>query len=111
MFPNRSPNFDRTRACEGEQAPDEHWFGPEFLPIRGDFEDPERLYRAAYDVAATNQAHGLELRAASSLARLWQVQKTTDARDLLKSAIYFKTHLDTFLPSLRRPISRKRGRC
>jgi predicted ATPase len=46
--------------------------------------DSERLFRLALEVARRQQARSLELRAATSLARLWQRQGMRDAaRDLL----------------------------
>jgi predicted ATPase len=57
----------------------------------------EACFRQALDVARRQQAKSLELRAATSLSRLWQQQgKRTEARDLL-AAIYgwFTEGLDT----------------
>ena len=46
--------------------------------------DPEPWFRKAIDTALSQAAKGWELRAATSLARLWQSQgKHTEARDLL----------------------------
>lgn len=46
--------------------------------------EAERRFRQALDVARAQDAKSLELRAATSLARLWQRQgKADDARDLL----------------------------
>ncbi len=50
----------------------------------GDHGPAEGAFQKALSVAHAQQAKSLELRAATSLARLWQVQgKTTAARDLL----------------------------
>ncbi len=50
----------------------------------GDHGPAEGVFQKALSVARAQQAKSLELRAATSLARLWQVQgKTTAARDLL----------------------------
>ena len=50
----------------------------------GDHGPAEDAYQQALSVARAQQAKSLELRAATSLARLWQAQaKTTAARDLL----------------------------
>lgn len=47
-------------------------------------QDVEACFRQAIDIARTQQAKSLELRAATSLARLWQQQgKRQDARKLL----------------------------
>ena len=47
-------------------------------------EEAEECFRQALDIARRQQAKSWELRAATSLARLWQQQgKTTEARDLL----------------------------
>ncbi len=46
--------------------------------------DPEDCFQQALDIARHQQAKSWELRAATSLARLWQSQgKTAEARDLL----------------------------
>ncbi|MEN8184983.1 MAG: hypothetical protein ABFS46_20875, partial [Myxococcota bacterium] len=46
--------------------------------------EPERLFRLALEVSRRQQARSLELRAATSLARLWRHQGRRDAaRDLL----------------------------
>jgi predicted ATPase len=46
--------------------------------------EAEACYHTALDIARRQQAKSLELRAATSLARLWQQQgKTTEARNLL----------------------------
>jgi predicted ATPase len=50
----------------------------------GDHGPAEGAFQKALSVARAQQAKSLELRAATSLARLWQAQdKTTAARDLL----------------------------
>jgi predicted ATPase len=50
----------------------------------GDQEAAERSYRRAIGAAERQNAKGLEVRAATSLARLWRDQdKRTEARDLL----------------------------
>ena len=47
-------------------------------------EDAEPHFLKALEIARHQEAKSLELRAATSLARLWQQQgKTTEARDLL----------------------------
>ncbi len=50
----------------------------------GDHGEAEKAFSRALDTARHQEAKSLELRAAMSLARLWQAQgKTTAARDLL----------------------------
>jgi predicted ATPase len=46
-------------------------------------EEAETCFRQALDVASHQEAKSLELRAAMSLARLWQQGKRTEARGLL----------------------------
>ena len=47
-------------------------------------EDAEECFHKAIEVARQQSAKSLELRAATSLAQLWQQQgKTAEARDLL----------------------------
>jgi class 3 adenylate cyclase/predicted ATPase len=67
------------------------WSEPDLLQIRGellldkgDIEAAEQSFSAALGHARTTAARGWELRAATSLARLWAEQgKRTQARDLL----------------------------
>jgi class 3 adenylate cyclase/tetratricopeptide (TPR) repeat protein len=69
----------------------ERWFESEIWRVRGDIvlasgldTDAETHYRRGIEIARVQQAKSLELRAATSLARLWQSQsKTAEARDLL----------------------------
>ena len=50
----------------------------------GVVQEVEEYFRKAIEIAQKQQAKSWELRAATSLARLWQQQgKTTEARDLL----------------------------
>ena len=68
---------------------------PELYRLRGDIAiaaaetgEAESMYCTAIESALADEAKSLELRAATSLARLWQAQgKTTEARDLL-SPVY-----------------------
>jgi predicted ATPase len=56
----------------------------ELLNVTGDRAAAEQSYRQALAVARRQSAKALELRAATSLARLWRDQgKRTEARDLL----------------------------
>jgi predicted ATPase len=56
------------------------------LSIEGAGAEAERCFLRSIDIAREQQARSPELRAATSLARLWRSQgKRTDARDLLAS--------------------------
>ena len=71
----------------------EHWWKAEVHRLKGDLllhqstsdvAQAENCFRQALDVARNQQAKSLELRAATSLARLWQSQdKRQEAYDLL----------------------------
>jgi predicted ATPase len=73
----------------------------EMLLARGDRADPaaegERWLRNALECARNQGAKSLELRAATSLARLWRDQgKRSEARDLLAPAYdWFTEGFDT----------------
>ncbi len=65
---------------------------PSCIGLRGEIDladggapaDAEALFQCALDIARAQEARSLELRAATSLARLWQSQeKRAEARDLL----------------------------
>ncbi len=93
---------DQDRLDEGVQAIDqglalvgaggEHWIEPELHRARGELcltrgggDEAEVEFKAAIDLARAQGGKWWELRAATSLARLWQSQKKTkEARDLLK---------------------------
>jgi predicted ATPase len=52
-------------------------------------DESENLFRQSVEIARTQRARGWELRAATSLARLWQRQRRhEEARDLLRP-VYF----------------------
>jgi class 3 adenylate cyclase/predicted ATPase len=79
-------------ALEHARAAGEAWIEPDLLRIRGDLllergDDPnvaEACFDAALAKARAKSARGWELRAATSLARLWRDQgRSDDARDLL----------------------------
>jgi DNA-binding SARP family transcriptional activator len=71
---------------------DEHWWDAELHRLRGesiwsqgaDTDEVEAAFRRAIEIAQSQQAKSLELRAATSLARLWQANgKSAAARELL----------------------------
>jgi predicted ATPase len=78
-------------AAQFIEATDERYHEAEVYRVRGDLlhatgdlTAAEQSYRRALAVAARQSAKALELRAAISLARLWQEQdRHSDARDLL----------------------------
>src|SRR5262245_33927058 len=71
----------------------EHFYKAELCRLKGDLllaqssaqgEEAEGCFRQAIDIARQQKAKSLELRAAMSLARLWQQQgRRAEARDLL----------------------------
>ena len=75
---------------------DERWWEAEILRLHGEFlpaETPDRtneaenLFKRALDTARSQEARSLELRAATSLARLWQHHgRTSQAYQLLSGA-------------------------
>jgi predicted ATPase len=90
--------FDQARRCIGEamalaEASGERWFDAETYRIAGEIElrspecnsaDAQRYFDHALGIARAQQARSLELRAATSLARLWRDQgRRPEARDLL----------------------------
>jgi predicted ATPase len=90
--------FDQARRCIGEamalaEASGERWFDAEVQRIAGEIElaslegnapNAQRYFEQAVNIAHAQQARSLELRAATSLARLWRVQgRGMEARGLL----------------------------
>jgi predicted ATPase len=64
----------------------------ELLLRLGDSDAAEELYRKALTIAEEQEAKLWELRAATSLARLWRVQgRPAEARDLLVPIYYWFT--------------------
>jgi predicted ATPase len=71
----------------------ERWYEPELYRLKGELllqqnadyqAEAEDCFHHALDIARNQQAKSLELRAATSLARLWQQQgKRDEARQLL----------------------------
>jgi predicted ATPase len=80
--------FDQARRCIGEamalaEASGERWFDAEIYRIAGEIElsssecegrNAQRCFELALGVARAQQARSWELRAATSLARLWRGQ-------------------------------------
>jgi len=83
-----------TEALTLTQRDDERWWEAELHRVKGELlltnspntsgEATEACFNQALDIARIQSARSLELRAATSLARLWQEQgKLKEARDLL----------------------------
>jgi predicted ATPase len=86
------------------RAHNERWWDAELHRLRGalllaagaDAAEAEVAYTTAIDIARAQQARTLELRAATSLARLWRFERRTDARSLLQSLYsWFTEGFDT----------------
>jgi class 3 adenylate cyclase/predicted ATPase len=79
----------------------ERWYDPELYRLKGalllqqsshNATEAESCFHHALDIARTQQAKSFELRAATSLARLWQQQgKRRDAHDLLAPVYHWFT--------------------
>jgi len=79
----------------------ERWYAPELYRLKGDLllqqhadnqAEAETCFQQAITVAQNQQAKSLELRAATSLARLWQQQgKRQEAHDLLAPVYHWFT--------------------
>ena len=77
-------------------ATDQHFYEPELHRLKGELllqgagtcADAEACFQHAMAVAAVQQAKSLELRAAASLARLWQQQGKEDQARALLAPIY-----------------------
>jgi class 3 adenylate cyclase/predicted ATPase len=103
--------FDQARRCIDEamalaEASGERWFDAEIYRIAGEIElrsserkgpNAQRYFGQALGVARAQQARSCELRAATSLARLWRGQgRRTEARDLLAGVYdWFTEGFDT----------------
>jgi predicted ATPase len=82
-----------TEALTLAQRDDVHWWEAELHRVNGEIllarapdasDEVEDCFRQALDIARNQEAKSLELRAATSLARLWQTQdRPGEARDLL----------------------------
>jgi predicted ATPase/class 3 adenylate cyclase len=94
-----------TEALAGAERTGEHWSLAELHRLKGELllqssrgdVEAERCFRQALAIAGRQQTKALELRAAVSLARLWQRQgKPADARELLAPIRgWFTEGLDT----------------
>jgi predicted ATPase len=83
----------------------ERWWDAELHRLRGelmgsqgaDNDEIEAAYRRAIEIAQSQQAKSLELRAATSLARLWQATGRSEAARQLLLPLYswFTEGLDT----------------
>ena len=79
----------------------EHWYEPELYRLKGELllqlssdnqAEAETCFHQAMAIAQNQQAKSLELRAATSLARLWQQQgKRQEAHDLLAPVYHWFT--------------------
>ena len=92
------------RALEIAHENDELYYQAELLRIEGELllllgarEDAAASFQKAIDVAKTQQAKAWELRATTSLARLWRHQgKESDARVVLQEIYsWFREGFDT----------------
>jgi predicted ATPase len=82
-----------TEALTLAETTGERWYEPELYRLKGELllqqhaanqAEAEICFHQAISIARSQQARSLELRAATSLARLWQQQgKRTEARELL----------------------------
>ena len=87
------------------RAQNERWWDAELHRVRGelllsvgaDADEAETVYIRAMEIARTQQARALELRAATSLGRLWREQRRADdARRLLQNLYsWFSEGFDT----------------
>ena len=95
-----------TEALTLAETTGERWYAPELYRLKGvlllqqssdNQADAETCFHHALDIARIHQAKSFELRAATSLARLWQQQgKRQEARDLLASVYnWFTEGFDT----------------
>jgi len=84
---------------------DEHWWDAEIHRLRGELmraqgaapDEVEAMFQRALEIARTQQARSLELRAAISLARLWQANaRPAEAKQLLTQVYgWFTEGFDT----------------
>lgn len=91
------------------QQTGEHWWDAELHRLRGELigaqgaqaDEVEAVFRRSIEIARSQQAKSLELRAATSLARLWQATSRSDAARQLLVPLYgwFTEGFDT--PDLR----------
>jgi len=92
-------------AMAASRSHNERWWDAELQRVRGVLllaagavpSEVEAVYARAIEIARTQEAHALELRAATSMARLWRREhRNNDARRLLKSVYsWFTEGFDT----------------
>ena len=89
-----------TKALDAANKTGDRFYEPELYRLQGELllqqckaqEETEDCFQQALQAARRQQAKSLELRAATSLARLWQQQgKTTHARELLSPVYHWFT--------------------
>jgi predicted ATPase len=101
-----STSVQLTEALSLVDKNDERWYEAELHRLKGELllqrssdnhTEAETCFQKALDIARRQQAKSFELRAATSLARLWQQQgKRQDAYDLLAPVYgWFTEALDT----------------
>ena len=89
----RAGNFEQAEALVATEEMGNRWWWAELMRLRGELHRngpvgdraaAEQSFREALAVAQGQQAKSLELRAATSMARLWREQgKRDEARNLL----------------------------
>jgi len=93
----RAGNFEQAEALVATEEMGNRWWWAEFLRLRGELHrnDPvgdraaaEQSYREALAVAQGQQAKSLELRAATSLVRLWRDEGRRDEGHELLAPVY-----------------------
>jgi len=93
----RAGNFERAEALVATEEMGNRWWWAEFLRLRGELHRngpvgdraaAEQSYREALAVAQGQQAKSLELRAATSLVRLWRDEGRRDEGHELLAPVY-----------------------
>jgi predicted ATPase len=93
----RAGNFEPAEALVATKEMDNRWWGAEFLRLRGEFHRngpagdraaADQSFREAIAVAQGQQAKSLELRAATSLVRLWRDEGRCEEGHELLAPVY-----------------------